>query len=89
MHYLFGQDYTKVEQNWINATPKTVILYIASCERAKEIFNIANLCAAQIYVNNNNKYDKIPHSCCDKVIIVNSDTEREIICYILEETGTC
>ena len=54
MNYLFGEGYSKVEQNVIKTTPNTVLLYIPSIERAKEIFNIAILCGAKIFDNNHN-----------------------------------
>ena len=88
MYYLFGNNYNKVEHNTIKTASKIVLLHIPSIERAKEILIIANLYAVQIYINSNNSNDdKIRYSCCGKVIIVNGDTDREIICYILEETN--
>ena len=91
--YLFSKNFNKVQNNNIKRTPKTIIFHVASGERTKENFNIAELYGAEINVNNNNSSnnnnnDKIWYSCCGKVIIVNGDTETEIIGYILEETNT-
>ena len=64
--------------------------HIESMERAKRVFNIVDLCGADVYVknNNNNHNNKIRYYCCGKVIIRNLDSETEIGGYILEETIT-
>ena len=54
-YYSFGKDFNnKVQKYLIKRTSKTVILYVASIERAKEIFSIADLCAAEVNNNDNN-----------------------------------
>ena len=52
MNYLFGEGYNRLEQNVIKTTPRTVVWHIASTDRAKEIFNIADLCGAQGFDKN-------------------------------------
>ena len=88
-YYPFDKDFNKVQHNLIKRTPKTYLFHFASGDRAKLIFNIADLCAVEVYlINNNNNNNKVPYSCCGKVIIMNLDNDREIIGYILEETNT-
>ena len=52
MNYLFGEGYNQYEQNIIKTTPRTVLWNIASTERVKEIFNIVDLCGAQVFDRN-------------------------------------
>ena len=85
-YYLFGNNFDKVEQNEIKRTLKPFLFHIALIERAKQIFNIVNLCGAEMFVNNNNNNNNdndnnnsmIQYSCCGKVIIMNLDTNSEI-----------
>ena len=82
MNYLFGVGYNRLEQNVIKSTPKTVLWHISSTERAKEVFNIAGLCAAQVFDTNDNF---IRYSFCGKIILSNVINGKEIRGYILEE----
>ena len=92
MYCLFGNDFNKIENNLITSTNKTFLLHVVYSERAKEIFDIADLCVAKVYDNNNNNLNnnnnKIRYPCCGKVIIMNGDTGTDIIGYILKETTT-
>ena len=60
------------------------LLCIASEERSKEISNIADLCVAELHINNNNNNQ---YSCCGKVFIFNEDIKQEVIDYTLKETN--
>jgi len=53
MNYLFGEGYNQYEQNVIKTTPRAVLWPIASTKRVEEIFNIADLCGAQVFDKNN------------------------------------
>ena len=86
-YYLFGNNFNKVEQYKIKRTPRTFLFHIASMKIANQIFNVGDLCSAEVYVNNNNN-SMVKYSCCGKVIIRNLDTDSEIGGYILEETNT-
>ena len=54
MNYLFGTGYNRLEQNVIKTTPNIVLWYIPSTKQAKEVFNIAGLCGAQVFNKNEN-----------------------------------
>ena len=75
MNYLFGEGYNQLEQNVIKTTPRTVLWHIASTKRVKEIFNIADLCGAQVF-NKNEHF--IRYSFCGKVILSNVYNNEEI-----------
>ena len=53
-YYLFGNNFNKVEQYKIKRTPRTFLFHIASMEIAKQIFNVGDLCSAEVSVNSNN-----------------------------------
>ena len=52
MYYLVGKVLNQVQKNLIKSTLETVLLHVVSGVRAEEIFNIVNLCAAEVDNNN-------------------------------------
>ena len=82
INYLFGTGYNRLEQNVIKTTPNTILWHIASTKQAKEVFNIAGLCGAQVFDKNGNT---IQYSFCGKIILSNIITGREIRGYVLEK----
>ena len=50
VNYLFGEGYNRYKQNIIKTTPRTVLWNIPSTERVKEIFTMAGLCGAQVFI---------------------------------------
>ena len=83
VNYLFGEGYNRYERNIIKSTTRTVLWHVASTERVKEIFNIADLCGVQVFDRNE---PTIRYSFCGKVILSNIYNDQEIRGYVLEET---
>ena len=83
VNYLFGVEHNRYEQNIIKSTTRTVLWNIWSSQRMKEIFNIADLCGAQVFDTNE---PTIRYSFCGKVIVSNVYNNKEIRGYVLEET---
>ena len=52
MNYFFGTEYNRLDQNVIKTRPNKVLWHITSTKQAKEVFNIAGLCKAQVFDKN-------------------------------------